>query len=246
MSDPELTHDTLLGGRVRYTQPARGYRVGLEAPLLAAFSHVEGRKPPRLVIDLASGPGAVALCLAQALPHARLVLVEKAPLHADLARRNLTDNALDDRAEVLCADASEADTSLGRGVADLVVSNPPWYPRDGGQPEAQGAVREGARGLGPAGFAPFCQAARQLLGRGGRFCLTAPASSLAALLVEMRTAGLEPKRLRLLHPRLSEEANAVFVEAQSAKPGGLRVEPPWAVRGEGDAYTDEMKRLLWG
>lgn len=239
------TDDALLGGQVAYRQPARGYRVGLEAPLLAAFALPPGRRRPRTVVDLGAGPGAVALCLGWHLPTANLTLVERDPLHAALARHNVARNALGARAQVHEGDASGCDQALGRGVADLVVSNPPWFDRGGGQPTAHGATREAARGLAGDGFDPFCRSARQLLGRGGRFCLTAPPAALPALLASLAAASLVPKRLRWLHPREGEAATGFFIEALAARPGGLVVEAPWFVRGAGEAYTDTMRGLLW-
>lgn len=246
MSEPACSDDALLGGRVRYRQPLDGYRVGLEAPLLAAFAVVPGRRAPRAIVDLASGPGAVGLCLAVRLPRARVALVERDPLHARLARENVTSNGFDERVRVLERDAEGCDEELGRGACDLVVSNPPWFDRAGGQPMAVGSTREASRGLAAGGFVPFCQSARQLLGRRGRLCMTAPAASLAAVLVDLASAGLVAKRLRWLHPRVDAPANVFFLEALAARPGGLIVEPPWAVRGEGEAYSPVVGALLRG
>ncbi|MCS6900018.1 MAG: methyltransferase [Myxococcales bacterium] len=246
MTASNVTEDALLGGRLSYRQPARGYRVGLEAPLLAAFALPRGRRPPRVVVDLGAGPGAVALCLAFQLPRARVVLVERDPLHAALARDNLERNGLGDRSQVHERDAQGSEEVLGRGVADLVVSNPPWFDRAGGQLEAQGEVREASRGLDARGFMPFCQSARQLLGRGGRFCMAAPAPALATVLAALEDAGLVAKRLRWLHARREALAQVFFVEALAGKPGGLVVEAPWFVRGTGEEFTPEVRALLWG
>jgi tRNA1(Val) A37 N6-methylase TrmN6 len=242
----DVTEDALLGGRIRYRQPARGYRVSLEAPLLSAFALPPGRRPARVVIDLASGPGAVGLCLAFRLPRARLLLVERDATHATLARENLALNGLDGRGEVHEGDARRCEEVLGRGIADLVVSNPPWFDRTGAQPEALGTTREASRGLDEQGFVPFCRTARQLLGRGGRFCMTAPASALAAALAALEEAGLVAKRLRWLHARSGAPAQGFFVEALAGKPGGLVVEAPWCVRGSGEEYIPEVRTLLWG
>ena len=43
----ELTDGTLLGGRLRYVQPARGWRTGIEPVLLAAWP--DGDRRSRLV-----------------------------------------------------------------------------------------------------------------------------------------------------------------------------------------------------
>ena len=240
-----FTDDGLRGGTIAYRQPLRGHRVGLEAPLLAAFALCPGRRPPRAVIDLGAGPGAVGLCLARSLPDAQLTLFEADPLAARFARGNAERNGWSGRIRVVEGDVAGADARLGRGGFDLVVSNPPWFSRSQGPP-AEGASREAARGLPAAGLAAFLGAARQLLGPRGRVVLSFPSPSMAALFAALARLGLSPKRLRLLHPRAGDDAQVLFVEALAGRPGGLVIEPPWFVRGPGEEYTPEVRGLLWG
>jgi tRNA1Val (adenine37-N6)-methyltransferase len=241
----ETTHDTLLGGRVRYEQPARGYRVGLEAPLLASFALEGPGRRPRLVADLGAGPGAIGLCVAASLPGASVVLVEADELHARLAASNIASNGLEARARVVHADVRDAEQQIARGSCDLVVSNPPWFERErgGGAPDPR---RDAARALPRAALRTFLVAARNLMGRRARFAITFPATSLPWLFEELSALGLTPKRMRLLHPRRHQPANVVFVEARAAKPGGLEIQPPWFVRGEGEEYEADVRRILWG
>jgi tRNA1(Val) A37 N6-methylase TrmN6 len=240
-----VTVDALLGGRIAYVQPARGYRVGLEAPLLAAFALPPGRRAPRRVADLGAGPGAVGLCVGARCPGAEIALVERDPFAARLARENVTRAGWGARARVLEADAARADGALGRGRFDLVVSNPPWFWEGHGAP-AGDPYRRAARSLRPADLEALVGAARQLLGRGGRFCVTFAAPALAELLDALRARGLVAKRLKLLHPRPAEPADVAFVEALAARPGGLDVESPWFVREAGEAYSEEVGAALRG
>jgi len=66
------------------------------------------------------------------------------------------------------------------------------------------------------------------------------------LFASLRAAGLEPKRLRLVHPSAKAPARAAMVEASASKPGGLITLPPLLERGgprHGD-YTREVARAL--
>lgn len=242
-TDAPRTLDALLQGRLSYAQPARGYRVGLEAPLLAAFALRPGRRPPRHVVDLGAGAGAVGLCVGLHCPGASLTLVEREPLAARCARENVERQGWQARARVVEADAAGVDGELGRGVADLVVTNPPWF-WEGHGAASDDPGRRAARQLRPADLVALLAAARQLLGRGGRVCVTFPAASLGELFDSLRGRGLVAKRLKLLHPRPAEPADVAFVEALAARPGGLEVEAPWFVRGEGEAYSAEVGAIV--
>src|SRR5438093_5656680 len=117
-----LTEDALLGGRVRLLQPQRGYRVAVDAVLLAAA--VEVRAGDR-VLDLGAGVGAVGLCIAVRVPGCEVVGVELQPALAALAERNATLNGVSDRLRTIVHDlASPLPPALG--AFDSVVSNPPY------------------------------------------------------------------------------------------------------------------------
>jgi tRNA1(Val) A37 N6-methylase TrmN6 len=116
-----LTEDALLGGRVRLLQPARGYRVAVDAVLLAAAVQPA---PGERVLDLGAGVGAVGLCLARRVPGCTIVGVELQPALAELARRNAALNGLADRLQIVVHDLARPLPDLG--LFDQVATNPPY------------------------------------------------------------------------------------------------------------------------
>ncbi|MBL8718698.1 MAG: methyltransferase [Myxococcales bacterium] len=236
------TRDALLSGRVVYEQPAKGYRVSVEAPLLAAFAIARRPRPFRALVDLGAGPGAVGLVLTVTGWARRATLVELDPTHAALARVNAEHNACADRVEVF-----EGSVTRVRGLrVDLAVANPPWFDVDDG-PTATGRARAGARAFVEGSLEAFVRAAARSLGRDGRLVLSFPASRVTELLATCRGRGLHGKRLRFVHPRPQREAQVVFLEAKPGRPGGLVIEAPLAIRGEqGEDYTEEATRVLTG
>src|SRR5512140_3587080 len=117
----DLTDDAFLGGRLMILQPARGYRAGIDAVLLAACCAAAAGET---VLDAGSGVGVVGLCVASRCPGARVTLVEREPVYADLARRNVERNALADRVTVVTADLTQPG-SLPHDQAH-VLANPPY------------------------------------------------------------------------------------------------------------------------
>lgn len=235
----EVTGGTLFRGRVTLLQPPRGegYRANVDALLLAAFA---ANKRARHGFDLGSGVGAVALALAHLGGAERVTLVELDATAAALARRNLDDNGLGARGEVVCGDVLEA-ARARRGEADLVVCNPPYVaPGRGRVP--QGDARAAARS---GDLTRFVEAARLACGRRARACFVYPAPELVSLVGLLRAWGLEPKRLRFVHATASRDARVVLVEAVPGKPGGLSIEPPLVER-DGAGYSSELRHLLDG
>jgi tRNA1(Val) A37 N6-methylase TrmN6 len=112
----ETTEDAFLGGRLRLRQPARGYRAGADALLLAAAV-----TPGARLMEAGCGAGAALLAVALRHPHARLTGVEREPAMAALARANVGANSLIERVEIVEGDALRA-----AGVFDGVFCNPPF------------------------------------------------------------------------------------------------------------------------
>jgi tRNA1Val (adenine37-N6)-methyltransferase len=229
----------VLGGSVVLRQPARGrgYRVNADALVLADFA---GRARG-VVFDLGAGVGAVALVLiARALAESA-VLIDCDAAACALARANVERNGA--RAEVVCADVLDA-ARARRGRASLVVCNPPYF--EPGSARVSASAGAAVRTAKVGALERFVRAARELLGRRGRACFVYPASDLSRLFSCLRAAGLEPKRLRLVHATARAPARVALVEARASKAGGLAVLPALVERdgpGHGD-YTAETARAL--
>lgn len=238
----ETTVDALLGGRVAYEQPARGYRVALEAPMLARFAIDARDRPFRHAIDLGAGPGAIGLMLAATGWAERATAVEVDAEHARLAAANAERNALGDRFSVVLDDVARARAER----ADLVIANPPYFEPDEGA-VAPDARRAGARAFTRGTLPAFVRASARLLAPRGRVIVALPASRSAELIQTLAVSGLHAKRMRFVHPRPHREAQVVFVEAKPGRPGGLILDPPWHVRrDEGEAYVPETDDALRG
>src|SRR5258708_34002736 len=100
MTDPtpmsaNVTDDTLLGGKVKFRQPATGYRAAIDPVLLAAS--VPDTVPGR-VLDLGCGAGAPLLCLARRREDLTSFGLQRGPTLAQLARANAAANDSGSRA----------------------------------------------------------------------------------------------------------------------------------------------------
>lgn len=121
MSGASVTVDDFLGGRLRLTQPAQGYRAGIDPVLLQAT--VRARAGQR-VLELGCGVGTAILCLNARIAGLYVTGVEREPLYARLARLNGA-KAL----EVVEADLAALPVDLRQRQFDHVIANPPFWSR---------------------------------------------------------------------------------------------------------------------
>ncbi|WP_422736664.1 peptide chain release factor N(5)-glutamine methyltransferase [Micromonospora sp. WMMD729] len=103
-----------------------------ETELLAGWGVEQGRgRSEPLVVDLCSGTGAIALAVAQELPGARVVAVERSPAALAWLRRNAAERAAagDRPIEVVEADVTAPDLLADLvGRVDVLLCNPPYVP----------------------------------------------------------------------------------------------------------------------
>jgi tRNA1Val (adenine37-N6)-methyltransferase len=121
-----LTDDRFLNGRVIARQPARGFRSGLDAVMLAAA--VPARESSD-VLELGAGAGVASLCLAVRVG-CTITGVEIDPALAALANENAQANGLNESVHFLEDDVFALRSSLRR-TFDHVLCNPPFHDESG-------------------------------------------------------------------------------------------------------------------
>ena len=223
---PGESVDAFMEGRLQLIQSARGYRFSADSILLSRF--VTTRKGD-WVVDLGAGCGVIGLMLLLEKPIGRVVCLEIQAALADQARRNAALNGFREKMSVILGDIRHP--PLSPSIAHLVVCNPPYRPARSGRinPDPERAI---ARHEILASLNDLLSAALRLMKPKGRIAMVYPAARLADLMVRLRSFGLEPKRMRMLHPGPQEEANLVFIEAARGAGGGLKILSPLV--GQGD------------
>ncbi len=130
-TSPQFTEDFLLGGRVFLRQPAAGYRVAIDPIFLAASIHAH---PGESVLDVGTGVGAAALCLATRCIDVKITAVEIQREQMRLAADNVLLNQMRSRIEVIHADLLKPPPRLAAGTFAHVMANPPFLEPHQGRP----------------------------------------------------------------------------------------------------------------
>jgi tRNA1(Val) A37 N6-methylase TrmN6 len=151
--------DSLLDGRVKVAQPAEGYRVAVDAVLLAAAVDAP---QGAAVLDLGCGVGSVGLCLAWRRPDLSITGLDREPIFAATARTNAVRNGFADRLNIIEADVR---APLPRKF-DHVAMNPP-YLKAGTATVSSHPLTAAATAESEAKLADWIAAARDALKPGG-------------------------------------------------------------------------------
>lgn len=235
-----LTTDTFLNGRIRVRQSRRGYRFSIDAVIVAGL--VEPR-PGDKVIDLGTGCGIIPLILACRHPNIKIYGVEVQEELAEIAALNVKENRMADRVAVICGDMKSLGHGMTSGPADIVVSNPPYRRPGSGRinPDGQRAV---ARHEIKVTLSDVVETAGRMLKLSGRFVTVYPAERMTDLLTRMRTAGIEPKFLRMIHSGRDTEAKLILVEGKKGGGPGVKAGPPLIIYRNNGSYSDEVEKMF--
>jgi tRNA1Val (adenine37-N6)-methyltransferase len=236
---PDETLDAICAGNVRLIQHKNGYRFAVDSVLLGYFA---GR-PRGRVCDLGTGCAVIPMMLAHRAPEAHVIGVEIQEDLFRLAVRNIELNRVGEQVEVVRADLRRLQGLLRASSFDLVVSNPPYRPCPRGwiSPVSERAV---AKHEVECSLADVVACASYLLNCGARFKVVYPASRLGDLFSELRGHGLQPRKLRCLHPRPSAEAKLVLCEAVKGGRCDLQVLPPVVLNDDRGRCVAEAEAIL--
>ena len=234
------TVDSILGGSLRLIQPRRGYRFSVDAILLGRFIRP---RPGARILELGAGCGVISIMATALYAPREAAAIELQSELADLIARNA---ALNNLAAVRAVAADLRTRAIG-GVApasfDLVIANPPYRAAGSGR-RSPNAGRNLARAESAATLDDFVAAAARYLKHGGKAAFVFAASRGAELLSELHAHRLEPKRLRMVHPRRDLSATTMLVEARKGGGIELEVEPPLILYAAKGIYSEEAASML--
>ena len=241
LASPNETLDTFFDGKLQIIQKKKGYRFSVDAILLSQVTKIRKNEN---VIDLGTGCGILPLLLSQSTKANFLVGVEIQKGLAECAEKNVFLNHLGNRISILKQDFRGLKRTFPPGSFDVVLSNPPYRRYRTGRinPSMEKAIaRHEIKGT----LGDLISIASYLLPPKGRCYLIFPALRTVDLLVALRGAKLEPKRLQFVHPRIAEEAKFILIESIKDSGAELKIMDPLilheADRGEGLALNGKNK-----
>ena len=228
-------------GGLRFVWADGLFRPGTDSFLLSSLPKL----PAGLrVCDLGCGTGLLGLLLLQRQWALTVTGIDIQPGAVALAERAAAKNGLTDRLTFQCADLRQIRQHFPTGSFDLVVCNPPYYTPASGKVSAD-AARRAARSETEASLPEICAAASYLLRWGGKFCLVHKPERLADVICALREAGMEPKRLRLVHNRMTGPPSLFLIEGCRGGRPGLSMEPPLLLQNADGGPSPELNAIYF-
>lgn len=226
----------------------KGYRIiqspgrfcfGMDAVLLSSFAKV---KTGERALDLGTGTGILPILLEAKNKGDSYTGLEIQEESADMARRSVQYNHLEDKVRIVTGDIREAAALFGAASFHVITVNPPYMIGDHGL-KNENEAKYIARHEVLCTLEDVLRESGKLLGNKGRFYMVHRPFRLAEILSGMSRHRIEPKRMRLVHPYIDKEPNMVLLEGVKGAHPRMTVEPPLVVYNKDGTYTEELLEL---
>jgi tRNA1Val (adenine37-N6)-methyltransferase len=236
--DESVTHDTLLRGRIKLIQPARGFRSSLDPVLLAGFI----REPFGHFLDIGCGTGALSFLLLARDPAATGVAVEIQPRLARLTGQAITANQFGHRLTLVADDARKTQ-AIPAAAFDLVATNPPFRPLGTGNlpPHNERSLAHHEVTLTLANWLDLAQTT---LRPEGRLCAIFPTDRQDEVKAGLHRRGMAMARLRLIKAQADAPPLRFCFEARTASLVAATQEETPLIIHEAGSYSPEVRGML--
>lgn len=199
---------------------------GIDAVLLANYAQL---KPQARIAEFCAGNAVISILLTAKQHPSKIFAVEMQPELADLARRSVKCNGLQDIIEVVCSDVR--DLVIPENSLDAIVINPP-YVRKGSGLICSNTQKHVARQETTCGIEDFLSISARCLKKGGDLFMVHRPDRLVDIFWAARRNGLEPKELTLVHPQVGKPANIALIRFRRGAGAELKMGAPIYVYDE--------------
>ena len=238
LKDKERIDDLQRNGYQIIQNPEK-FCFGMDAVLLTGFAHAREKDT---MLDLGTGTGIIPLLMEAKYHCSHLTGLEIQEESADMARRSVALNDLQDRIDIVTGDIKEADQIFPAASFDCITCNPPYMHGNHGltNPHLPKAI---ARHEVLCTLEDVISQTAQLLKPRGRFYMVHRPFRLAEIMGLMMQYKLEPKRMRLVYPYVDREPNMVLIEGLLGGNSRITVEKPLIVYEKPGVYTQEIREI---
>ena len=238
LKDGERLDDLQCKGYHIIQDPAR-FCFGMDAVLLSGFAKA---KKGEKVLDLGTGTGIIPILMAAKTEGESFTALEIQEESADMARRSVSYNHLEEKVKIVTGDIKDASKIFGASSFHVITTNPPYMIGTHGE-NSPSEAKAIARHEVLCTLDDILRESARLLMPGGRFYMVHRPFRLAEIMSKMVEYKIEPKRMRLVYPYIDKEPNMVLIEGLRGGKSRMTVEPPLIVYKEPGIYTDEIYEI---
>lgn len=239
--EEKVINDLVYYDNLKIVQNKNYFNFSLDSVLLPNFVFLG--QNTKMILDLCTGNAPVPLILSTKTD-AKIYGVEIQKDIYDMAVESVKINNLENRIELINADAKNIINRFETDTFDVITCNPPYFKCSDTSLKNANDVKSIARHEIMIELEDVIKVARKLLKNGGSLCMVHRTDRLIEIIEIMRKHNIEPKRLQCIYPKKDSESNLILIDGKKNGNVGLKVLSPLYVHNDDGSYTDEVLKIF--
>lgn len=218
------------------------FNFSLDTVLVANWASLT--KEVKTIVDFGTNNGAIPLLLSTRYDR-KIIGVEIQEAAYKLALKNIALNQLDN-IEIVHDDIKHYCQKNRDQKVNMVICNPPFFKVGERSNLNENEALQIARHEVKINLEEIISCAASILDYHGKFTLIHRPDRLIEIIELMKKYKLEPKRLRMIHPKLNKPCHMILIEGKYQGNSGLIIEEPLYAHNDDGSYSDEVMEMFGG
>ena len=234
-------NDLVYFKNIKIVQNKDYFNFSLDSILLPNF--VEITRKTKKILDMCTGNAPIPLILSTKTD-AKIYGVELQKEVYDLAKETIKINNLDNRIELINDNIKNLKKIFDTETFDIITCNPPYFKKKDDSIINENKVKSIARHEIEMELEDVMIISKALLKNEGSLVLVHRTDRLIEIIELMKKHNIEPKRMRLIYPKVNMESNLVLIEGRKNGKEGLKIIPPLYIHNDDSSYTSEVLEMF--
>lgn len=226
---------------IKIVQDKDYFNFSLDSVLLPNF--VEIPKKTNKILDMCTGNAPIPLILSTKT-NAKIYAVELQKEVFALAKETIKINNLDNQIELINDNIKNLKKTFNTETFDIITCNPPYFKKQDDSIINNNKVKSIARHEIEMELEDVMIISKALLKNEGSLVLVHRTERLIEIIELMKKHNIEPKRMRLIYPKVNTESNLVLIDGRKNGKEGLKILPPLYIHNDDNSYTSEVLEMF--
>ena len=234
-------NDLVYFKNIKIVQDKDYFNFSLDSVLLPNF--VDITKKTKMILDMCTGNAPIPLILSTKT-NAKIYAVELQREVYNLAKETIKINKLDNQIVLINNNIKNLKKIFNTETFDIITCNPPYFKKKEDSIINENIVKSIARHEIEMELEDVMLISKSLLKNEGSLVLVHRTDRLIEIIELMRKHNIEPKRMRLIYPKINTESNLVLIDGRKNGKKGLKILPPLYIHNDDNSYTKEVLEMF--
>ena len=219
------------------------FTFSLDSVLLANFVTI--KLSDKKIVDFCSGNAPIPMLMCFRT-NARIFGVELQKEIFSMGYDSVIENKMDNQITLINDDVKNISSLFDSESVDIVTCNPPYFKYNDSSLINDNDIKSIARHEVSLKLNDVLLSAKYVLKNGGTFSMVHRPDRLIEIITLMKKYNIEPKKMRLVYPKIDREANILLIEGVKNGKSGLKILSPLYIHNDDGSYVDEVRKMFGG